>query len=240
MRTGTRRGPERCTRAGSNHSRCKPTSTSWPCVATWSAIPCGPTWSSKQKPGAGEVYGIGCTARRTGSWPPGRWRSLRFGWSTSMRRNRNRNWLVAALCDARQSVWRRRLAYGHGGDTGVAVHAPTARSSAHSAVALKKTPDPFFSSSTSYTGGGGPTINSSTGVVSWGAPVAGTYTFTVTVSDSFTPAAKAYQTYTLTVRGDSAPTITTWSPPTSVVMGTTYRYDVKASDVDNTPQTPDP
>src|SRR5437870_5514809 len=140
MRTGTRRGPERCTRAGSNHSRCKPTSTSWPCVATWSAIPCGPTWSSKQKPGAGEVYGIGCTARRTGSWPPGRWRSLRFGWSTSMRRNRNRNWLVAALCDARQSVWRRRLAYGHGGDTGVAVHAPTA----HSAVALKNTPDPFF------------------------------------------------------------------------------------------------
>src|SRR5439155_13389592 len=97
-----------------------------------------------------------------------------------------------------------------------------------------------YALSTSYTGGGGPTINSSTGVVSWAAPVAGTYTFTVTVSDSFTPAAKAYQTYTLTVRGDSAPTITNWSPATSVVMGTSYRYDVKASDVDNTPQNPDP
>jgi hypothetical protein len=87
----------------------------------------------------------------------------------------------------------------------------------------------------------GMTINSTTGLVSWSSPVAGTYTITVVDTDAGNGQGdnsfSATQVYTLTVRSsDSGASITT-PPNGTVTLGNTYRYDVQATDSDGDPLT---
>jgi hypothetical protein len=91
-----------------------------------------------------------------------------------------------------------------------------------------------YSLSTTYNGGNGPTINATTGLVSWATPVAGTYQFTVTDTDA--GGLMAVQYYDLAVELDTAPTITS-TAVTSVTASLPYRYDVQASDSDGDPLT---
>src|SRR5207302_1036888 len=82
-------------------------------------------------------------------------------------------------------------------------------------------------------GGGAPTINSATGLINWTSPVAGSYVFTVTVSDG---TLSAQQVYTLTARVNNPPTISPITG-TTATAGALYRYDVQASDPDGDPLT---
>ena len=74
------------------------------------------------------------------------------------------------------------------------------------------------------------TINASTGLLQ-GTPPAGTATYSVTVKATDAGGAWAEQTYTLSVRSNSAPTITPTAQP-SLTAGMNYRHDVVATDPD--------
>jgi fibro-slime domain-containing protein/RHS repeat-associated protein len=77
-------------------------------------------------------------------------------------------------------------------------------------------------------------INGSSGLLQGTPTAAGTYTVTVKATDPL--GASAYQQYTLLVRSNTAPTISSM-PVTSVVAGQLYRYDVVASDPNGDPFT---
>jgi hypothetical protein len=80
----------------------------------------------------------------------------------------------------------------------------------------------------------GLTWNGTTHVLSGTATTAGAYLVQLQVVDA--GGLKTTQYYTLNVRSNSAPTITsTW--PTSGTVGLPYRYDVKATDADGDPLT---
>ena len=75
----------------------------------------------------------------------------------------------------------------------------------------------------------GVTINATTGKVEWTSPIIGTYQIVVGAVDS--QGVGAAQGFTLTVRENHAPVINSTAPDTAA-LGTTYRYDVRATDVD--------
>ncbi len=77
----------------------------------------------------------------------------------------------------------------------------------------------------------GMTINATTGLVTWTNPTAAAQPFEVIVKvlDQF--GLGVGQGYNLTVRSNNPPVIVSTSP-TTVPIGTTYRYDVRATDAD--------
>jgi large repetitive protein len=75
----------------------------------------------------------------------------------------------------------------------------------------------------------GPSINSSTGALTWSSIPAGTYTMAIKATDS--AGLFAEQIYTLAVASNSTPTITSTAPAT-VTAGLPYRYDVQGGDSD--------
>ncbi|MGD9723617.1 MAG: putative Ig domain-containing protein [Pirellulales bacterium] len=79
----------------------------------------------------------------------------------------------------------------------------------------------------------GMTINSSDGVIGWPSPTANTqpYMVTVSVRDNGGTGLGMAQTYTLLVRSNTAPTVTS-VPLSSIVAGQLYRYNVIATDPD--------
>jgi RHS repeat-associated protein len=81
----------------------------------------------------------------------------------------------------------------------------------------------------------GMTIHPTTGVINWTplASQAGVHTVTVRASDA---GSFAQQTYQVRVTVNTPPTITrTPPPPSTVTLGQTYRYDVRASDPQGQP-----
>jgi RHS repeat-associated protein len=76
----------------------------------------------------------------------------------------------------------------------------------------------------------GMSINSTTGLLTWTNPVAGTYTIAVGAVDR--GGQGAAQRFTLTARANNAPVINS-NPVLNVTPGTEYIYDVKATDPDN-------
>ncbi|MBE9078258.1 putative Ig domain-containing protein [Romeria aff. gracilis LEGE 07310] len=75
----------------------------------------------------------------------------------------------------------------------------------------------------------GMTIDAATGKLEWAMPTIGAHQVVVGAVDS--KGVGAAQGFTLTVRQNHAPVITSTAPETAM-LGTTYRYDVRATDAD--------
>ncbi len=76
----------------------------------------------------------------------------------------------------------------------------------------------------------GVTINSTTGLLSWANPTIGVYQIVVGSIDQ--GGLGAAQGFSLTVRSNSAPVIQS-TPVQTIALGTSYRYDVRATDAEN-------
>jgi RHS repeat-associated protein len=84
----------------------------------------------------------------------------------------------------------------------------------------------------------GMVIDANTGLITWNNPTLGNTQIKITATDTSaslsagTSGAVAVQEYTLTGKQNHAPVINS-TPTTQIVVGNTYRYDVKATDSDN-------
>ena len=82
------------------------------------------------------------------------------------------------------------------------------------------------------TGANGMTIDATTGLLSWGHPVAGNYQVVVAVKDA--AGGVATQGFSLKTLANQLPVITSNNPPTTATVGALYAYDIHASDPEGT------